>query len=47
MKGALLKVGLPLEGTHHRGIDDVRNIARLLDHLISQVGARGVLREGG
>src|ERR1700733_1058625 len=45
MKGALLKVGLPLEGTHHRGIDDVRNIARLLDHLVSRVGAAGVLRE--
>ncbi|MCB9743345.1 MAG: exonuclease domain-containing protein [Alphaproteobacteria bacterium] len=30
MAGALRAVGLPLEGTHHRGIDDARNIARLL-----------------
>ena len=30
MAGALRHVGLPLEGTHHRGIDDARNIARLL-----------------
>ncbi|APR76345.1 Inhibitor of the KinA pathway to sporulation, Putative exonuclease [Minicystis rosea] len=30
MASALARVGLPLEGTHHRGIDDARNIARLL-----------------
>jgi 3'-5' exoribonuclease 1 len=30
MDGALRRVGLTLEGTHHRGIDDARNIARLL-----------------
>jgi inhibitor of KinA sporulation pathway (predicted exonuclease) len=30
MDGALHRVGLTLEGTHHRGIDDARNIARLL-----------------
>lgn len=30
MKGALERVGLTLDGTHHRGIDDARNIARLL-----------------
>lgn len=30
MAGALRHVGLSLEGTHHRGIDDARNIARLL-----------------
>ena len=30
MKGALRRVGLPLAGTHHRGIDDARNIAALL-----------------
>jgi inhibitor of KinA sporulation pathway (predicted exonuclease) len=28
--GALRRVGLVLAGTHHRGIDDARNIARLL-----------------
>ena len=30
MAGALERVGLELQGTHHRGIDDARNIARLL-----------------
>lgn len=30
MAGALRHVGLTLEGTHHRGVDDARNIARLL-----------------
>jgi inhibitor of KinA sporulation pathway (predicted exonuclease) len=30
MRGALRRAGLPLEGTHHRGIDDARNIAKLL-----------------
>lgn len=30
MAEALQKVGLRLEGRHHRGIDDARNIARLL-----------------
>lgn len=30
MAAALRRVGLALQGTHHRGIDDARNIARLL-----------------
>lgn len=30
MKKALALVGLPLQGTHHRGLDDARNIAKLL-----------------
>ena len=30
MKMALSIVGLPLEGKHHSGIDDARNIARLM-----------------
>lgn len=29
MARALEIAGLPLEGTHHRGADDARNIARL------------------
>jgi inhibitor of KinA sporulation pathway (predicted exonuclease) len=29
MAGALRKMGIPLTGTHHRGIDDARNIAQL------------------
>lgn len=34
MAGALHKLGLPLAGTHHRGIDDARNIARILPYAI-------------
>jgi len=29
VKGALRKEGLKFEGTHHRGIDDARNIAKI------------------
>lgn len=29
MKGALAKEGFTLDGTHHRGIDDARNIAKI------------------
>lgn len=29
MKGALDKEGITLEGTHHRGIDDAKNIAKI------------------
>ena len=35
MAGALRAVGLPLTGTHHRGIDDARNITRLLPHCVT------------
>lgn len=34
MSEALRRVGLPLEGTHHRGGDDAWNIAGLLCHLL-------------
>lgn len=30
MAGALGILGIPLEGTHHRGVDDARNIAKIL-----------------
>ncbi|MEG3838759.1 3'-5' exonuclease [Microcoleus sp. herbarium14] len=36
MAQALQLAGLPLEGTHHRGIDDARNIAKLLPYLLEQ-----------
>jgi inhibitor of KinA sporulation pathway (predicted exonuclease) len=38
MAGALGIAGLPLEGTHHRGIDDVQNIARLIASLVRRHG---------
>lgn len=37
MARALMRVGLPLEGTHHRGIDDARNIAKLLPYALGRV----------
>jgi inhibitor of KinA sporulation pathway (predicted exonuclease) len=39
MDEALKKAGLPLEGTHHRGGDDARNIAKILCDLLRR--ARG------
>ena len=33
MNRALQKLGIPLQGTHHRGIDDARNIAAIFLHL--------------
>lgn len=34
MAGALQLLGLPLEGTHHRGVDDARNIAKILYSIL-------------
>lgn len=39
MSAALARVGLPLVGTHHRGIDDARNIARLLPFALGRAEA--------
>jgi len=39
MAGALVRVGLTLRGTHHRGIDDARNIARLLPWSLGRTSA--------
>lgn len=36
MAGALRLRGLGLEGTHHRGIDDARNIARLVPFILGE-----------
>jgi inhibitor of KinA sporulation pathway (predicted exonuclease) len=40
MSEALQRVGLPLEGTHHRGGDDAWNIAGLLCHLLRGIRGR-------
>lgn len=37
MARALRRVGIPLQGTHHRGIDDARNIAKLLPFAVAAV----------
>jgi inhibitor of KinA sporulation pathway (predicted exonuclease) len=34
---ALRRVGLPIEGTVHRGIDDARNIAKLLPYCLGRL----------
>jgi 3'-5' exoribonuclease 1 len=36
MAKALELASLPLAGTHHRGIDDARNIAKLLPYILGQ-----------
>lgn len=36
-QSALARVGLSPQGTHHRGIDDARNIARLLPYLLGRL----------
>lgn len=41
MERALAIAGLPLEGTHHRGIDDARNIARLATMVLPVVESVG------
>ncbi len=41
MSAALERLGLPLVGTHHRGIDDARNIARILPYGVGRVPIPG------
>ncbi|WP_198000962.1 3'-5' exonuclease [Gimesia fumaroli] len=36
MTGALKRAGISLEGTHHRGIDDARNMARLMPWIVGK-----------
>jgi len=37
MTRALKLTGLPLEGTHHRGIDDARNMVRMLPWIVGDL----------
>jgi 3'-5' exoribonuclease 1 len=37
MAKALAKEGISLEGTHHRGLDDARNIAKLAQIILPQI----------
>jgi inhibitor of KinA sporulation pathway (predicted exonuclease) len=43
MERALAHAGLPLEGTHHRGIDDARNIARLAALVLPALESSGAV----
>ena len=36
MDAALKMLDIPLEGTHHRGGDDAKNIAKILVHTLSK-----------
>jgi len=36
MNGALHILNMPLEGTHHRGVDDAKNIAKILYWCLNQ-----------
>jgi 3'-5' exoribonuclease 1 len=38
MKHALRSLGIPLTGTHHRGIDDARNIAKIAQIVLKDHG---------
>jgi inhibitor of KinA sporulation pathway (predicted exonuclease) len=40
MKAALRMLGPPLEGRHHRALDDARNIARVARVLLPEIGRR-------
>jgi len=42
MANALELAGLPLDGTHHRGIDDARNMARLMPYILGRKAIRAV-----
>ncbi len=37
MERALVHAGIPLDGTHHRGIDDARNIAKLANLVLPRL----------
>jgi inhibitor of KinA sporulation pathway (predicted exonuclease) len=37
MSAALAMLGIKLEGTHHRGVDDSRNIAKILAELLKKL----------
>ena len=39
MKAALERLRLPLEGVHHRGIDDARNIAKVAQRILLPIEA--------
>ncbi len=46
MKGALAMLDLPLLGTHHRGMNDARNIAVLAQQILPRLEVTPVETEG-
>lgn len=45
MRAALAMCGLAIEGTHHRGIDDARNVARMLPWMVENKLRGKIVRE--
>ena len=43
MARALEKLDIPLEGTHHRGIDDAKNIVKIFQVVSSDLIEKGIL----
>ena len=41
MKDALRRLGIPLEGDHHRALDDARNIAKIARFVLPRMEANG------
>lgn len=41
MKRALRRAGLAMTGTHHRGIDDARNLVSLVEYLLTRMRSEG------
>jgi inhibitor of KinA sporulation pathway (predicted exonuclease) len=41
MEAALRRLGMPLDGTHHRGADDAWNIAGVLCRLLAGIRGTG------
>ncbi len=46
MEAALASLKIPLEGTHHRGIDDAWNIAAILSNLLTGHGTKAKRTKG-
>lgn len=44
MQKALEMLGIPLEGTHHRGIDDARNIAKIFIRIFDNLKFPAAIR---
>jgi len=47
MARALAQLGLAIEGSHHRGIDDARNIARIAQAMTPEVCLNGPFKARG
>ena len=44
---AMRRLGIPFTGTHHRGIDDARNIAKMLPYILGRVSSGSAVAAAG